>query len=173
MKIRGSLDYSEHKMVSTGSQPGLLGFFSSKGKTRGKLHLMLNGAGGLMKSTWKMPRYLVVISPHFLLVIPAIRNCRALRLEGKSEPWKAYHWWVRTKLRNLKQTCTSPWNLIPRYWGHWPVSLWGHFQLSLKGQGELACLCGLEKSKWCHHLQQEKGGRAGELQVSLLSLGWW
>lgn len=76
MKIRSSLDCSEHKMVSTGSQPGLLGFFSymsSKAKTGGKVPLVLNGAEGLMKSTWKMPRYLVLISPHLLLVIPVIR----------------------------------------------------------------------------------------------------
>lgn len=39
-----------------------------------------------MKRAWKMLRYLMPISPHFLLVRSAIRNCKALRTEGKSGP---------------------------------------------------------------------------------------
>lgn len=181
MKIRGSLDYSEHKMVEyriTTWTSGFLQLYEQQRENQGKgtpgaewgrrpdekgmENAKVLGAHFTSLSTG-------VISPHFLLVIPASRNCRALRLEGKSGPWKIYHWWVRTKLGNLKQTCTSPWNLTPKYCGCWPVSLWGHFQLPLKGQGELACLCGLEKSKYHYYLQQEQGGRAGEL-TSLTSV---
>lgn len=89
MKIRGSLDYNEHKMVQNRITAWTLGFcsyMSSIRKLRGKVHLVLNGAGGLMERAWKRPRYLVPISPHFLLMIPAIWNCRSLRLEGKSGP---------------------------------------------------------------------------------------